>query len=333
MDHAMIWKQLFYLYTAPAIFLLIALLIHRYVRTQQSIKKLCAPQHQKQLLHNFSLPRRIAQLVCIGTALILLWLALLRPQGPSLGKISTIERGRDVIIALDISRSMLAQDYQPNRLTFAKQKIRSLLTRLSSERVGLIIFSGSAIVQCPLTKDFDAFLMFLDALDAETVSGGTTAIDSALQTAIHLWKENLDRKNKLLVICTDGEDFSQNLSAIQAEAKNLHIHVCTLGIGTPQGAPIPLYDEQKQLIGHQKDSNGTIVMTRINEKILSTIASTLSGKYIRAANNDTDITALHEWLTAFEKEDLGTATEEQHEEYFMFFTAAAFLLLLIEWIL
>jgi Ca-activated chloride channel homolog len=329
----MMWKQLVYLFAAPVVMSLLVSLWYRYRRTKKLVRLLCSAEHQSLLLKNFSLRRLLIKLGCVGCGLIALWLALLRPQGPSLGNQQVIEQARDVVIALDISRSMLAQDYQPNRLTFAKNKIKSLLMQLSSERVGLIIFSGSAIVQCPLTKDFEAFCMFLDALDAETLSSGTTALDTALKTALDLFAETPEKKNKLLIIATDGEDFSHHLGSVQAEAKKMNLHICALGIGTPEGAPIPLYDEHKKLIGHQKDEHGAIVMTRLDENKLATLAQELAGVYIHATHDARDIEQLHSWLSTFEKEQLGNAQEQPHEEYFMFFSATAFLLFLLEWIL
>lgn len=331
----MIWAKLQALILAPIVCAGLVFLILKYLRTLKLVSRLSAPEHRTKIFKNFSLTKTIIRAVTLGLAFTSIWLALMRPQTPDATPQVNQEQGRDVVIALDISRSMLAQDLQPSRLACAKKKIMELVDTLGTDRVGLIVFSGAALVQCPLTKDFEAFKLFLDALDAESVSSGSTALDRALTVAIDLFKNNnKERKNKLLVIFTDGEDFSRNLEKVKKDAQELNLSVCTVGVGTPQGAPIPLFDEFGNKQGYQKDSTGSVVMSRLNEQILADIAKSLSGHYVRIQeNNSNDVISLVDWVDQFEKEHLASQEVTTYQEYFMYLTGLAFILMLIEWIL
>ena len=175
---------------------------------------------------------------------------------------------------------------------------------LSCERVGLILFSGSSIIQCPLTTDYGAFLMFLDAIDVETVSAEQQRIDQAIANSIwtHLGLMK-DKKNKLLVIFTDGEDFSSNLATIKREAIQKGLHIFTVGVGTQEGAPrLPLYDPYGKQIGHQLDDKGNVVITRLNEGILRSVAQDSGTIYMSATSDDSDLRSLVRAVSSFEKE-------------------------------
>ena len=244
-----------------------------------------------------------------------------------------MQEGRDLFIALDVSRSMLARDYEPDRLNFAKKKIKRLLHTLDCERVGLLLFSGTAFVQCPLTSDHAAFTMFLDSVDVETISSGTTALDLAIKKVLEAFGQNPDRKNKLLVLYTDGEDFSSNLAGVKRQAHQEGLHIFTMGVGTPEGAPIPLLDEKGKPKGHQLDQKGAVVISRLNEGILHTLAADSGGAYIRLTQDDTDIKALMRQVQQFEKEQLEDkkfATLEEQYPYFLLISLISFAL---EWLL
>lgn len=330
----MIFAQLQAFLLAPLLLLGIGLLLLSYKQIRTLISLLSTPERRPTLFKNFSFTKISIRFAALGFALTCIFLALMRPQTPDATTHLGEEQGRDLLIALDISRSMLAEDLKPNRLAAAKKKILTLLESLGAERVGLIVFSGAALVQCPLTKDFEAFKLFLDALDAESVSSGSTALDRALTVAIDLFKNNKERKNKLLVLFTDGEDFSHTLEQVKKEAHELQLSVCTVGVGTPQGAPIPLFDELGRKQGYQKDTDGSVVMSRLNEVKLADIAQALSGYYIRLneSTND-DIATLINWVTQFEKEHFASEEITTYQEYFMYLSGLAFVLMLIEWIL
>ncbi len=283
-------------------------------------------------LRNYSYTKKIIKAVLFCIAVASLATVLMRPQWNDVAS-SVSREGRDVFIALDISRSMLAQDLKPDRLAFAKEKIKKLVKRLKTDRIGLILFSGSTFVQCPLTDDMNAFYMFLDAVDAETISSGTTALDAAINQAISVFEMMPERKSKLLVMFTDGEDFSSNLTAVKKKAASLGLHIVTVGVGTDQGAPIPLYDKAGKPMGHQLDAKGNVVISRMNEGILYRIAQDTGGIFVPIAQDATDIKKIESFISSFEKELLKDKQVKQFQEQYYWPLLIAFITLAVEWML
>ena len=284
------------------------------------------------LLKNFSLTRKFCKALLLCLALLCLVLALARPQwGSQDQKIS--QEGRDVLIALDISRSMLAEDCKPNRLECAKSKIKELLSHLTADRVSLLVFSSIAVVQCPFTRDLNAVHNFLDLIDAESISSGSTALDSALEKTLHAFENGSLSKQKIAVLFTDGEDFSGDLALIKKKAHEQNLHLFIMGVGTVEGAPIPLYDEKGVLQGHQKDSSGNVVITRLNESLLRDLIDKIGGAYVHLTTGDDDIVQLASYVKHFETEKFNDTTLEIKNEQYWAFAALSILLLCIEWIL
>ena len=326
------WGATENLIVAPILILAIFFLFYRFRRSKRAAKLLAASSLAAKMLRNFSSAKLLSKMVLITLGMLFLFLALLRPQWNRREE-TVMQEGRDLFIALDVSRSMLARDYEPDRLNFAKKKIKRLLHTLDCERVGLLLFSGTAFVQCPLTSDHAAFTMFLDSVDVETISSGTTALDLAIKKVLEAFGQNPDRKNKLLVLYTDGEDFSSNLAGVKRQAHQEGLHIFTMGVGTPEGAPIPLLDEKGKQKGHQLDQKGAVVISRLNEGILHTLAADSGGAYIRLTQDDTDIKALMRQVQQFEKEQLEDkkfATLEEQYPYFLLISLISFAL---EWLL
>lgn len=285
-----------------------------------------------EFLRNHSAQKQIAKNIFFVIGFLFLCIALVRPQWNK-SEETVVQEGRDLYIALDISRSMLATDCAPYRLQYAKDKIKSLVKKLSCERVGLILFSGTAFVQCPLTTDYAAFYLYLDAVDAELISSGTTALDKAIQQALISFANVPERKTKLLAIFTDGEDFSHNLQDIKREAAEAHLSIFTMGVGTPEGAPVPLFDHNGVVIGHQKDAKGGVVISRLNEEILYTLSHDAGGKYIRATHNDDDVATFISAVNRFEKEQFAEQKMSRYENQYHYFLFVSFLCFAFEWIL
>lgn len=298
----------------------------------KAVALLSDPQWRSLLLHNFSFTRQTLKMIFLGVGFSMLFLAFLQPQWDKKEE-PVAQEGRDLFIALDISKSMLAQDVEPSRLQLAKTKIKTLLQLLPSERVGLLLFSGSPVVQCPLTTDHGAFLMFLDQVDYATMSAGTTALDKAIQKILDIFKDVAQKKNKLLVIFTDGEDFSSNLAAIKDQAQQLGLRIVTVGIGTEQGAPIPLLDDQGGKMGHQLDEQGNVVISRLNEGILSSLASNLQGFYIHATQDPTDLKKLVGYVERMEKEKFEDKKIQSLQEQYHYFIALSLISFILEWLL
>lgn len=327
------WASTENLIYLPLLVCIIGILMYAFIRRRRIIAMLAALRWSDLMLHAASPTRSIIKTFLMIIGCSALFLALLQPQWDK--KEEMIEQqGRDLFIGLDISRSMLAQDIAPNRLAFAKEKIKKLVKKLSCERVGLILFSGSTFVQCPLTTDYGAFYLFLDQIDAESISSGTTAIDAAIAQALEAFKRGIERKNKLLVLFTDGEDFSSNLSQLKQEAVSTGMHIFTVGVGTSDGAPIPLFDIRGNQQGHQLDKKGKVVITRLNEGILYNLAQDSGGTYLRAqVDSDSDVDSLVQSVEQFEKERMDDKKISKFHEQYPYFVGVSFICFLLEWLL
>lgn len=275
------WASLQYVWYLPLLLLGIFLVVHYARKKNAVVSKLSSRKWRSVLMENFSERRTWHRAFLLSCAMSILFIALLRPQWDKKDE-NIQQQGRDLIIALDVSRSMLAQDMKPNRLEFAKKKIKELVDTLASERISLVLFSGEPIVQCPLTTDYAAFLLFLDQIDSETISSGTTALDRVLQKVLDMFKDQLTSNNKALVMFTDGEDFSSNLVQVKEEAHALGLPIITVGVGTSEGAPLPIVDEQGRHIDYQKDENNIVIISQLNEGILMSLAQGIGGVYVRA---------------------------------------------------
>lgn len=316
----------------PIVVILFIVLIRNHRRVSRAAQILVHPQHRKTIFKHYSPLRQRLKLFLSITAITGVFIALLQPQWGKQEQ-QVVQEGRDLLIVLDISRSMLAKDFKPSRLDFAKLKIRTLLEKIPSERVGLIVFSGSAFVQCPLTADHAAFLMFLEHVDTQTISSGTTAIDQALVKTISLFENSPTRKNKLAMLLTDGEDFSYSLDSAQARAIKQNLHLFAIGIGSNEGAPIPKVNERGEQIGHEVDSSGAIALSKLDEGTLQKLCSSLNGHYVRATYDDTDIDAIVTDIKRFEKETFADKKMSLYHDQYPWFLAIAWICLALEWIL
>ncbi len=323
------WANPTYGWLLPIVILAWLLLAYSAFKRARYIKILSGAN--TKVVIGYSVLRQSIKVVLVSLALLALWIGLLRPQWHKRSAV-VAQEGRDVLIALDISRSMLATDVKPNRLEKAKQKIKQLLSQLDCERVGLILFSGSAFVQCPLTNDYSAFYMFLDHVDAETISSGSTDLGAAIKQALALYHD-VAKKTKLLVIFTDGEDFSSNLKQYKAQALEEYLHIFTIGVGTKEGAPIPLYDDAGKKMGHQKDAAGNVVITRLNEQVLHALAKDAGGMYIPLSNDEHDVTSLKNRIVRYEKEKFDDKEITQYEDKYHYVLALSFILFALEWLL
>ncbi|MCB9492920.1 MAG: VWA domain-containing protein [Epsilonproteobacteria bacterium] len=317
---------------APLFLIGIFLVVRNLVRIKKIVSILVYPTHEKMLLKNFSRAKLALKTFLFSASLVLIFFALLQPQWGKKDQVIQQE-GRDLVIILDISRSMLAKDIKPSRLDFAKHKIRSLLERLTFERVALVLFSGSAFIQCPLTADHAAFLMFLDHVDVETISSGTTSIDKALSKTVEIFENTEGKKHKLALLVTDGEDYSVNLDSSKSHAIKENITLLALGVGTPDGAPIPIIDHAGNQRGHELDEFGKVALTKLNEPLLKDICSSLHGTYLTCSYDDSDLSQLTKKIQSFEKEKFMDKKLSLYEDQYPLFLAAAWVLLVLDWIL
>lgn len=259
------------------------------------------PMHEREV----SRPKRTLRQVLWLLGVTLCVLALARPQyGAS--TVKQTRRGLDLVIAIDTSKSMLAKDLQPDRLTRSKLELSSLLDQLKGDRVAFVAFAGQAFIQCPLTSDYSAAKVFLRALDTKTIPRGGTAIAEALKAADSLLDEARTRggaKSQVVVVITDGEDHEGE--AITA-AKALHekgVTVFTIGVGSTAGEPLPVYNDRGDFVGYMKDSTGATVLSRLNETILKDIAQAGGGRYVPSSGGSTGVEQLVSDLAGFEREE------------------------------
>ncbi len=231
--------------------------------------------------------------------IFLLWCAA---AGPQLGArlVEVHRRGVDILIAVDCSKSMLAEDILPNRLARAKLALSSLIQSLEGDRVGIIAFAGTAFLQCPLTLDYSAAKMFLDFIDTNVIPRPGTALGEAIMLGIKSFSRK-ERKYKVLVLLTDGEDHDSDPLAAAREAAREGIKIITIGIGSPDGEPIPIRDEQNAVTGYKKDSAGNIIMSKLDETTLQKIALETGGTYFRAMTGEFEIEGIRNEIGRMEK--------------------------------
>jgi len=277
--------------------------------------------------------KKIIKLFLMMIALLFLLIACLRPQWGVIEQ-KVMEEGRDLFVIFDISGSMKVIDcFGKSRLEYAKEKVKDFVLDLEQTRVGLILFSNTAFIQCPLTFDKKAFFMFLDAVDVESVSIGSTMIDKAVTLVLDTYRTIGSRKNKLALVITDGEDFSEQLDTIKTTARDERLSIFAMGVGTAKGGPIPLYNHNNDQIGYQKDTNGKIVISHLNEALLRNLTKQLGGVYVGMTADNSDIKTLIDTIHLQEKEALESAYTQEKVDRYWIFIAISFIALIFEWIL
>ena len=249
-------------------------------------------------------------------------IGLSRPQiGAALKEHQT--KGAEIMIVLDVSNSMLAEDYSPNRLERAKLAISRLVDKLREDRIGLIVFAGNSFVQLPVTTDYVSAKMFLNSISTESVPIQGTAIGEAMNTAIRSFSAQSE-KSRAIIVITDGENHEDDPVAAAKQAAEMGIRVFTIGVGSPEGKPIPLNGE---LI---KDKDGNIVVTRLDENVLKEMAAEGNGVYVRAGNSEFGLNPVIDEIRKMEDEKYSSLVFAEWDEQFMYFFAIALLFFLIE---
>lgn len=261
-------------------------------------------------------------------------IAVANPQEGS--KLVKGERlGSDIAVCLDVSNSMMAEDIQPNRLERSKRIVNNLLGALGSDRVSLVVFAGSSYIQMPLTSDYSAVKLFLDQVDCGLISAQGTAIGDAIEKAMETfgygdpdreWKKN---QGRAIVIISDGENFEDDAEGAAREAASQGVRICTIGMGLPDGAPIPEY-RGRQRMGYKRDRRGNTVTTRLDEATLTAIAHAGKGVYVRATSVNSGVQEIVHLIEKLEKENYGEAVFSEYESLYQYPAAAALVCLLAE---
>ncbi len=269
----------------------------------------------------------LLKFILLVLAYIFLVIGLVDPRiGSKLEKVK--RQGIDIYIALDVSNSMLAEDIKPNRLERAKMAISNLIDKLEGDRIGIIVFAGNAYKQLPLTTDYGAAKLFLSAIDNRIVPSQGTAIGAAINLAAASFDN--DKHNKAIVIITDGENHEDDAVGAAKAAAEKGIKVFTIGMGLPEGAPIPVKDKYGNRSGFKKDKKGNTVITKLNETMLQEIAAAGNGSYARANNAGVGLTKIYNDINKIQKKEIETKQFTDYEDRFQIYIALAIFFLILE---
>ena len=259
--------------------LLIVFLVWSHKKKKQSLELLLSGPLVSRLLDPLAWKRVKTETALTALAIFFLILALTQPQ-----------EGVDIIIALDVSNSMMAQDIKPNRLERAKHKIADLLNMLEGDRIGLVAFAGTSYLQCPLTLDYSAAHIFLSAIDTQLIPVQGTAIGHAIRTSVKAFNEQ-DTQARAIILITDGDDHTGDALPSAKWAKEQETKIFTIGIGREIGAPIP--SSEPGTSGFKKDKDGEVVLTKLDETTLQQIALETGGSYVRSVTGDMDLQKIY----------------------------------------
>jgi Ca-activated chloride channel homolog len=317
---------LYLLLLLPAIILLY---IINNIRKKNALKRLGDVDLVRRLVPEMSRIRpliKIAlQLVAVAAGVIM----LARPQFGS--KIEDVKKqGVEVIIALDVSNSMLAEDIQPDRLTRAKQAISRLVDNLDNDKIGLIVFAGDAYIQIPITTDYISAKMFLSAINPNMVPKQGTAIGAAINLGVRSFSPG-EGKSKAMIIITDGENHEDDPVKEAEEASKAGIIIHTIGIGSTEGVPIPVINNGRK--DYLKDADGNTVITKLDEEILKKVALSTNGNYVRANNSNIGLDRIFSDIKKMKKQDLESTMYTEYDDQFQIFAAIVLLMLVVDFII
>ena len=315
-------EMLWWLLTIP-VFVVVYIIATR--RKRRQLIEFGDPELMAQLMPDASKSRPIVKFSLIMVALTLLIIATARPQYGQQEK--TVKRqGIEVMVALDISNSMLAEDVVPNRLDRAKQMLSKMIDNMVDDKVGLVVFAGEAFTQLPITCDYVSAKMFLNTISPNLIPTQGTAIGAALQTAITSFGAQDSEVGRAIILITDGENHEDDAVAAAKKAQELGIQVFVVGIGKPEGSPIP----KPGTNDYFKDRAGQVVVSRLNEEMCQEIAAAGKGVYVRCDNTNTAMRAVQQELDRIATSEIETTVYADYNEQYQSFVLIAILLLVID---
>lgn len=332
----MLVEHKYYFTLGAVVVLLIALLFIGYRAWQINTLKKAQPDTKlrERMLERLA-PLRSNQSLLIKRILILLaiYLAFIGLANPKIGtQLGTVKReGVDLVFAIDVSKSMLTEDIAPNRIEKAKRIVAETLSELKGDRVGIITYAASAFPQLPITTDYGAARMFLKGVNTDMMSSQGTAIVEAVRLASTFFDPNAETR-RVVILLSDGEDHNQTgVDIISEIANQANIQIITVATGTASGGPIP---EGRQVEGiFKKDSEGNVVISKLNQEVLLELAEDTNGVYIDASNTEATITAISDFLVQLDKTAFETQTYSNYKDQFQWFIAIAFFILVIEFLI
>jgi Ca-activated chloride channel family protein len=317
-----------YLYLLGVIPVLLVLFLLHQLWKRRVQRRFADPKLLKDLAPDRSMFKPQIKLILLLMALTFLTMGLVNPKMGT--KLETVKReGVDVVFAVDVSKSMLAEDIAPNRLEKAKRLVSEIINELASDRVGIIAYAGQAYPQLPITTDYGAAKMFLQSMNTDMLSSQGTAINEAIELAATYYDDE-EQTNRVLFVISDGEDHSEGavLDAVEL-ATDQGIQVYTIGVGGTKGAPIPI--KRNGIVESlKKDIEGEVVITRLNEEILIEIAEEGNGAYIDGENTAAAVEAIQEILSQMDKKEFEAKQFAEFQDQFQWFLGGALILLLLD---
>ena len=319
-----IFQYIYLLFIVPLLWVIYALLVRWKRKTQNSFAR---PELLELLSPNRSKFKPTFKIILLSLSIVSLVLGLMNPKIGT--QLETVKReGVDIVFAMDVSRSMLAEDIAPNRIEKSKRLVSAIINQLASDRVGIIAYAAQAVPQLPITTDYAAAKMFLQALNTDMLSSQGTALDSAIDLAGTFFDDE-DQTNRVIFLISDGEDHSEEASNAASRAAKLGIKIFTFGVGTESGAPIPL--KRNGIIeSYKKDSDGEVVITKLNQNILQNIAASTGGIYQDGNNTQKVLDFVSEQLKAMDKKEFEAKKFVSFKDRFQAFLLAALIFLLID---
>lgn len=315
----------FYILFAIPVIVVLFLLVLVWKKTVQ--KRFVDKELLKKLSPNRSIFKSVLKVLVLCLAVACLSFALVNPKIGT--KLETVKReGVDIVFALDVSKSMLAEDIAPNRLEKSKQLITQIINGLAGDRIGIIGYAGSAFPQVPITSDFSSAKLFLSGMNTDMVSSQGTAITQAIEMAQTFYDDE-EQTNRVLFLISDGEDHEGNVSEIAEEAAEKGIRIFTIGVGTLEGGPIPI-KENGVLQYYKRDQNNEQVITRLGEETLKEIAKTANGAYIEGSNTKVVVEQVKAILNGMDKNEFEAKQFTDFKDQFQWFLAGALFLLVLD---
>ncbi|MAX70472.1 MAG: BatB protein [Flavobacteriaceae bacterium] len=314
-------------WTLLVIPVIILLFIMLQIWRRSAQKKFADSLLLKRLSPNQSTFKSVLKILVLCGAFACLSLALVNPKIGT--KLETVRsQGVDIVFAVDVSKSMLAEDIAPNRLDKSKQLVTQIINSLTSDRVGIIAYAGKAFPQLPITTDYASAKMFLQNMNTDMLSSQGTAISEAIQLA-KTYYDDEEQTNRILIIISDGEDHDGEAIDVAEEANEEGIRILTVGVGDVKGGPIPI-KRNGVVLNYKKDSKGETVITRLDETTLKEIASEANGVYVNGRNTNEVVTAIKDVLDKTDKTEFESKQIADFKDQFQWFLALGILLLFVD---
>lgn len=312
------------------LFLLILLFILDLYKKEKALKKLGELKIVGLLIPNVSFAKRLVKIILwtLGVSFFILGICNLQTGS----KVQQVKReGADIMICLDVSKSMLAEDIKPNRLSNAVLAMEKFIEKLDGDRIGMVVFAGNAYVQLPITTDYGAAKLFLNSISTEMIPVQGTNLTDAIAKAQESFGSD-EGKNKAIILITDGEDHEPDAIKMAEEVAEKQIMVNCIGVGSETGVPIPEY-RNGIASGYKKDKSGNTVVTKLNAPLLKEIASKANGVYVQASNSDLGLGAVLSKINELDKKQMESKMYTDYEDQFRFFFILSFIFLMAEFVI